>query len=440
MNTTKKLLVFVMVALMAAMSLMPSTFSWYSHNGTAEGKLIKYSKEDLPVSMISSSSADVTMSTVESDANNIKSDTVVNKVDSLPADSLKYYTTTIQNTGINPVYVDLNMKNLGNNADFYIGTLSPTINEKSYASRAVKNKVSYNETRVYFKPYPGDSNNNWDFWHKDDGSLTPESSAAAGSNNSTNDINIAYKLPGSANENMEMMKKCPDTDSNKLGNSYSKVYYFDLPSNAEYFYFFNHWYLKSNSSREWNRTVDIKDTKTKGVLYYLNGNTFGEELYKDYGKLASDPSLVAVNSYYDSVRMSKGSNVIADIGLKQENSSENDDEEFVADYFGNSISYALVSGDDSGDDDIINISTKDGIITPKQNNTYGTKKVRTTITGRFGDTESVDTTVTIPTNISQVPIMQNILVGENDKVDIHWYALNKSTSVAMNTQNIFITI
>ena len=44
MKTTKKLLVICLIAVMAMVSVMPSTFSWYAHNGTVsyQGNEIEY--------------------------------------------------------------------------------------------------------------------------------------------------------------------------------------------------------------------------------------------------------------------------------------------------------------------------------------------------------------------------------------------------------------
>ena len=204
MNTTKKLLVIALVAVLAAVSFVPSTFSWYTHNTASDGKKINYNRSDLPVSA-KTASGSITMSTVLSDEFGEKTSTSVTGINNLAAGSMNYYITTLTNDGDNDVMVDLQMKNLINNADFVIGTISPTLNEKAYASRAVRNKVSYTKTRVYFKTNSSYSS----FWAEDNGRLlretgtympdgtTPGSTGAAGSaaqtsgsTGSTNDINI----------------------------------------------------------------------------------------------------------------------------------------------------------------------------------------------------------------------------------------------------------
>ena len=433
MNTTKKLLVLIMVAVMAAVSVMPSTFSWYSHNSSADGKTINYTDE-LPVSMKTSNTS-VTMTTVESDVNGVKSDTTVTGASLAPDAStkkaVKYYTTTLTNNGSNTVNLDLNMSNLANNADFAIGTLSPTINEKEYASRAVRTKASYKETRIYFKTHSKWSS----FWSVGNGTLNTGNMGST-SNGSTNDINIAYRENGATSDTYAKMVG-PYTDNSGMGNSTTNVYYYDIPSDAEYFFFFNHWYMISSSNRNWNSTIQFKDTTTKGRLYYLTGNVADKD-YKECKATAVDKKLVAINSYYDTVRMSTGSSVFADIGLK----IDSDEEDFIPEYYGNSIKYKVQSGSSC-----VSVNN-DGLITPKA---AGSATIRTTITGKFGDDEYVDTSISIPTSIPQVPILQNIVVPYNgatdsagnslsNKVEIHWYVINRSANATLSTSSIFFTI
>lgn len=439
MKTTKKLFMLMLVGVLAVVSFVPSTFSWYNHNQSEEGNKLQYTG-DVPVS-IKSAANTIKMTTVESDANGNAGTTAVNAIN-IPADStgqaMKYYKTTFENTGSNDVYVDLETTAMPNNADFYIGTVNPTLNEKAYASRAVRTKVSDNTVRVYFKPHT----NMASYWSVDNGRLKPESGTyntngtivaagweagssnqASDSNGTNNDINLSYTVDGK--EYQVKMEKCPNADTN-WSSTGTKVYYYDIPSNAEKFFFFNHWYLRSNSNREWNRTIDITNL-TAGRLYYLTDNKVDDK-WKEYAVKAVDANLVAVNQYYTSVRMSLGNSVFADISLKKE--SNTDDEDFIPEYYGASIAYK------SNNTSIATIN-KDGVITPVA---QGSTTITTTVTGKFGDTYPVTTNVDIPSNIAQVPIIKNVRVPAGKKVDVDWYAVNRSSDKAMTTTSLFFTI
>ena len=429
MKKIKKLVIFAFALALATVSLAPSTYSWYTHNDTDTGNKINYS-DNIPISVKSAQNT-VLMTTYVSDANGTATTTSASSI-SLPANAtsnaVKYYKTTFTNSGTNDIFVDLNVKTMPNNADFYIGTTSPTVNEKAYASRPVRTKVTGTTVRVYFKTYSGYSS----FWSVDNGTLNPNN-AVGSSNGSTNDINIAYTVNGT--ESMVKMTKCPTADSTTDGGT-SKVYYYDVPSNASSFYFFNHWYLCSSTNREWNRTIDITDL-TAGKLYYLNGGQVDGQ-YKSYTARAVDTELVAVNSYYSNVRMSLGNAVYADIGLKK----TSDAEDFIPEYYGASIAYSSSNTSKA----TVNI---DGLITPIATTTSGSTDtpvtVTTTITGKYGDTKALTTSVSIPANITEVPIITNVRVPAKSgdtagKVEIDWYALNKSSSTTMTTGDIYYTI
>lgn len=456
MKTIKKLALVAMAAVLATVSFVPSTFSWYTHSDKSEGSKIRYTGE-LPVS-IKSGANTVTMKTVESDADGNAGTTQVDTI-SIPADTvtfqaMKYYRTTFTNTGTNDVFVDLETSDLPNNADFYIGTVSPTLNEKAYASRPVRTKVSDTTVRVYFKPHTDMSS----YWSVDNGRLKPESGTynvtngqviaagwEAGSSNqtndnsgTTNDINLSYTVDGK--EYQVKMSKCVKNSSDSVDTNWSstgtRVYYYDIPTNADKFFFFNHWYLKSGTNREWNRTIDITDL-SPGKLYYLTNNKVDDK-WKEYAVKTVDTNLVAVNQYYSFVRMSLGASVFADISLKKE--SANDDEDFVPEYYGATISYQ------SSDTSKATVS-KDGVITPIATTTNNSNvdtpiTITTTITGTFGDSRQIATSVSIPKSISQVPIIKNVKVPAGESVDVDWYAINRSnkSDATMSTSSIFFTI
>lgn len=430
MKTRKKLFTVTMITLLVIVSFIPSVFSWYSHNAVSEGNELSY-HDDLPISVKSASST-ISMSTVEADSHGTAlNSTNVVKI-SVPTGQIKYYKTIFQNNGTNDVMIDLETKDMHNNADFVIGTLSPTLNEKAYASRATRSKVTNNTVRVYFKPNSGMTS----YWAEDNGSLSTDNIFTS-SNTSNNDINIGFTVNGTTE--YHKMTKATDNDTYDDGGT-RKVYYYDVPSNASSFFFFNHWYLRlgDNDNREWNCTIDITDL-TAGRLYYLTGGKVDEK-WKEYAIRTVngrnvDETLVAVNSYYNNVRMSLGDSIFADIGLKRDN--ENDSEEFVPDYYGAEITYS------SSDKNKVTVN-KDGLLTPKASTTSGNVDtpvtITTTIKGRYNDTKTLTTKVSIPANISQVPIIKNVRIPAGESVEIDWYALNKSTTQEMTTDSIYYTL
>ena len=261
---------------------------------------------------------------------------------------------------------------------------------------------------------------------------------AVGSSNGTkNDMNVAY-LPngveGEANEVMKKMSACPTADSDTSGTGTTAVYYCDIPSDAQYFYFFNHWYLRSPTNREWNRTINITNF-TPGTLFYLNGQIYDEK-YKDYSTRPVDTDLAAVMQKYDSVRMSINST--ADISLKKE--SESNEEEFNPDYYGDEkqITY-------SSDNKPVCTVNSDGLITAHAD---GDATITTTVKGRFGDSIELTTNVTVPRKVEQYPIAQNIRIpkssnaegAESNEVKIEWYVINKDTTAAATADGIFFTM
>lgn len=415
MKISKKLLMAAALSAMVLLSCVPATFSWYSHSKEYNGTKLNVSEDNFPVSVKSAADC-VSYATYISNEKGEATSTAANSINVTPAEKVKYYKTTFTNSGTNDVMVDLETLNLPNNADFSIGTVSPTINEKAYASRAVRNKVSDTTVRVYFKTH---SSHNA-YWGNYTSDFYPER-AVGSSNGTTNDFNLAYTV--GTTETLVRMNKCSGTDSTNDGTNRTDVYYYDVPSNASSFYFFNHWYLCAATDRNWNRTTDITDLSA-GKLYYLNGGSVDGQ-WKDYTVRAVDTDLVAVNQYYSSVRMSHGTGVFSDITLHK----TGDDENFIPEYYGSSIAYS------SSNTTVAQVN-QDGIITPVG---YGTATITTTITGKYGDTRQVTTTLEIPQQISHVPIIKNVRVPAGESVAVDWYALNKSTEDTMTTTAFLFT-
>lgn len=419
MKISKKLIAVIALAVFTLLSCVSVSFSWYSHNKSAEGTRLKLVEDNVPISVKSAANT-VSYTTYVANEKGEATSTAATKISVSAAEKIKYYKTTFKNTGANDVMVDLETTNMPNNADFYIGTLSPTLNEKAYASRAVRNKVSDNTVRVYFKTH-NNFNPYWTHYTGDTATVTFNSSM-------TNDFNIAYKVSGESTEQYRKLSRCDNTGSagNNTNVNNTWVFYYDLPANIDYFYFFNHWYFASDTNREWNRTTDITDL-SPGKLYYLNGGTVDGK-WKAYSVTATDDTLVAVNQYYKSVRMSTGTGVFTDISLKK--TGESDDESFVPEYYGSDISYS------SNNTSVASVN-RDGIITPVAS---GTAIITTTITGRYGDPRTIETTVEIPEKIPQVTIVKNVRVPAGESVEVDWYALNKSSSTTMTTAAFLLTL
>lgn len=418
MKTTKKLVAIMLITVLAVSAAVSSTYAWYSHSKLANGTRMNLSEADLPVSLKTENNC-VSYETYISNERGEKTDIAASSINVTPAEKVKYYKTTFTNSGNNDVMVDMAALNLPNDANFYIGTVSPTINEKAYASRAVRNKVSDDTVRVYFKTHSIHSK----YWGSYTNAFNPNNQVGS-SNGTTNDFNLAYTV--GTTETLVQMNQCKkivnnvettNVDSTNDGTGRSDVYYYDVPANATSFYFFNHWYLCSATDRNWNRTTDITDL-TAGRLYYLNGGSVDGQ-WKDYTVRDVDTDLVAVNQYYKSLRTSYGTGVFSDVTLHK----TGDDENFIPEYYGETISYS------SSNPNVAQVN-RDGIITPVSS---GTATITTTITGKYGDTRQVKTSLDIPAVISQVSIIKNLRVPAGESIAVDWYALNNDPSTTMET-------
>ena len=444
MKSTKKLLLVAMAAVLAVVSLTPSTFSWYSHNDYLSGNQMNYTKNNLPVSAKTASGA-VSIETFESDKNGNVSGSAITGGIYLEHDSssahlaVKYYQTKITNSGSDDVMVDLETNKLSNTADFYIGTVSPTLNERAYASRASRTKVSGSKVRVYFRT----KNSMSSYWG------TYVSGDVTYNNNLTNDMNIAYKVTGGSEEKQKLTL-CPKNYDGNSYESYDKsnaedyVFFADIPTNTEYFYFFNHYYITEENNKNWNRTLSITDL-TPGKLYYLTGGQIGES-NKEYKTEAVNSNLVAINQYYSDARTSLGENVYADIGLKK----TGEDENFVPEYYGTKIEYEAFVWNTTTTPpsrvatNLITVNL-DGLITPNSSGNTGTAYVRTTVTGKFGDSDYADTEVSIPTEIDRFSIIKNVRVPAKDgdtngETVVDWYVINKSSTLDFETPSLYLTL
>ena len=148
MKISKLPLKILVVLVLAAGLMIPSTFSWYNHNGSQTGNSMKYTRENLPVS-----AGTVTIETKKyyTVNNKLWYDTKGNKKydpddpdpitsessiqsRSVAASSVQYYGTTITNTGSAPAYVNLYLRDFTNSPTVKIGTLQPSLTDKGLSS------------------------------------------------------------------------------------------------------------------------------------------------------------------------------------------------------------------------------------------------------------------------------------------------------------------
>lgn len=414
MRTTRKLLVLCLAALMTCVAMMPASFSWYAHNESVNGGYMQYSRSALPVSGSSTGTSAFNVSTIAVDKNGepTHGNTAVSTVNfSSASTNVQYYKTTLNNTGgSGDVYGELDLGNLLNSVDVKAGITSPVINEKGFDIS--KTPTAYNQIRIYFLPTSAYSA----FWY--DGN----------SSSSTFDMKLRYTV-GSNTTDVNMSRKANSNSAFKDGSTgvtAPYVYYCDIPSNTNSFFFFNHWYSDSDENKDWNRTPDITDI-VPGTIYRLTGKNI-EDSYKLYDTVPGT-ELAGLMKYYSEAKLNQGGYI--DISLKD---SSEVTEGANPDFYGNTISYA------SSNTSVATV-TKDGLVTAASSisGNTATANITTTITGLAGDTITCTTKVTVSKYIEQMPIAQNVYVKKGETVDLYWYVLNKSSSTGNIASSIFWT-
>lgn len=416
MNTTKKLVVLCLAALMGLICIMPSTFSWYNHSDFQSGDEMKYTRSELPVSYDNDSISIATeVLQMKSDKKSVDFD---DKGDLIPIGNItnsntinsgnnQYYRTTLTNSGSTDAMVSLYVSNISNKKNVYVGCVAPTITERGYSEYGSASRALSGITRVYFQPR---SAKDW--------SGATSINVVAKANGSTEIVEMSNKYTTSGNVEQDV------TDGGNI------TWYADLPAGTTEFYFQN---ASMDSSMDWSRTATFYDYRPETIIY-LTGLTTDNDTEHRYAqhKVETKSKLINVTKYYDKVNISAGQTV--SVALKSK------------DYKGLSgVTYSM--GTNPGNKISVNENT--GVVSCNTSLGSGeSATVNIKVVSSLNDVLEIPVTVTNPTNLDAVPISQNIRVpakhtknGEtvNGKVQVEWYIKNKEKSESAIFNGVFFT-
>ena len=415
MKTGKILLKIAVVLIIALAMLIPSTFSWYDHNGEQTGNRMGYSRSDLPVS---AGNVSVVTKKYRTENNKLWYDTKGNKEytdtvsgsSSVAASSVQYYGTTFTNTGSAPAYVNLYLKDLTNSPTVKVGTLQPSLTDKNISSSV---HLTYkNMIRVYFQVK---SANDW--------------------SNSSATTYLVYKTKTNSTYQYKTITNSINLNNdtgNILGSVATK--YVDLADDTTEFYFAtngnNNGFNTSDCSvtQPWYRTQTITNVQAE-TGYYLTGVADDTTFNAQYGTF-NIPGGVSVKTYFNNMTINKNQHAYVTLtnGVN---------------FTGNAAAYTLQSGSN------ISLNGNSGYVTAGSGFGNGsTATIRTTITGSLGDTTYVDTAVSNPST-QAAPVALNVEIpgtstnddGEtvNGTAEIVWYIDNSATSSAVSFNSVYYT-
>ena len=433
MKKSRILFKVLVVLIIVTALIIPSTFSWYNHNGSQTGDSMSYERQLLPVSAgtVSMVTKKYTM-----DGNKLWYDTKGNKkydgdaIDSststVAASSVQYYGTTFTNTSTAPAYVNLYLKNFTNSPTVKIGTLQPSLTDKGLSSSV--HLTNKNMIRVYFQPKTANN------WKEADAKYYVVYKTKS---SSTNAYRIFSKSEGynaltDSNSKTYYSGKIKNADDtgNILGGE--TTYYIDLPENTTEYYFatdgnksgFNT--SDCSVTMNWYRTNTITNVQAE-TGYYLTGVADDTTWNAQYATF-NIPGGVSVKTCFDTVTINK--NQHAYVTLNQ-----------GTNYTGASATYAVTSGNN------ITVNGNTGYVTTT--NYSGSATITTTIKGSLGDQTTVTTAVSNPSNLAGVPVALNVEVpGKttnednqeiNGTAEIVWYVDNSATSGGVQFDGIYYT-
>ena len=414
MKKSRILFKVLVVLIIAAALLIPSTFSWYNHNGSQTGDSMSYSRQKLPVS---AGTVSMVTKKYRMDGNKLWYDTKGNKeyvgnaidntTSTVNASTVQYYGTTFTNTSTAPAYVNLYLKNFTNSPTVKIGTLQPSLTDKGLSSSVhLKNQ---NMVRVYCQFANA---NNW--------------------NDSSAKRYLVYKDKTGASHNIQITSAIDNT--NDTGNILqgTATYYVDLPVNATEFYFAtdgnNSGFNTSDNTvtQPWYRTKTITNIHSE-TGYYLTGVADDTTWNAQYATF-NIPGGISVKTYFDTLTINKNQHAYVTL-----NKGTN--------YTGASATYAVTAGSN------ITVNGNTGYVTTT--NYSGSATITTTIKGSLGDQTTVTTAVSNPATLAGVPVALNVEVpgkttnenGDevNGTAEIVWYIDNSATSSDVEFAGIYYT-
>ncbi len=406
MKTTKKLIVLCLALAMGIVAIMPSTFSWYNHNGSHTGDRMRYKKDALPVS-----AGSITMVTKKyrTDDNELYYDEKGNKEydggaltqATVARSKTQYFGTTFTNTGAAPAYVNLYLKDFTNNPLNFIGTLAPSLTYKGISSSV--HLANKNFIRVYFQVK--------------DANIWKESNYYK---------YLVYKTKGGTTGT----RRSGSTGTGTISNSNDKnnilggvsTIYFDLPENTTEFFFAINTSTSASVSdltnaEPWYRTKTITDVQAeKG--YYLTGVADDTTFNAQYATF-NIPGGVSVKTYFNTATMAAGQKAYVTL-VNGTN------------FTGDKATYTSSNSK-------VTINSNTGLATAASSMTTGsTATITTTITGSLGDTTTVTTAVSNPSTLTGAAVSTNIEIpgktqdedgnDVNGTAEVVWYIENGSTA------------
>lgn len=440
MKKSRILFKVLVVLIIAAALLIPSTFSWYNHNESQTGNSMSYERDDLKVS---AGNVSVETKKYYTENNKLWYDTKGNKKydpnDSSPitdesnpdsrkvaASTIQYFGTTITNAGSAPAYVNLYLKEFTNSPTVKIGTLQPSLTDKGLSSSV--HLTNKNMIRVYFQPKTA---NNWKEADAEYYVVYKTKSS------STNAYRIFSKSEGynaltDSNSKTYYSGKIKNADDtgNILGGE--TTYYIDLPENTTEYYFAtdgkNSGFNTTDCSvtMNWYRTNTITNVQAE-TGYYLTGVADDTTWNAQYATF-NIPGGVSVKTCFDTLTINKNQHAYVTL-----NKGTN--------YTGASATYAVTAGSN------ITVNGNTGYVTAT--NYSGSATITTTIKGSLGDQTTVTTAVSNPATLAGVPVALNVEVpgkttnenGDevNGTAEIVWYIDNSATSSDVEFAGIYYT-